>query len=331
MYAITALAYLAGLAASMPLANTGLSLASNNVAVYWGQNSHNVGTGPLAQQRLSYYCANTDINIIPIAFLTTLADLSLNLANAGDNCTAISGSNLFYCSQLETDIAECQSQHGKTILLSVGGSTYTEGGFSSEDAAITAANKVWASFGPKAAGSSAPRPFGGAAVDGFDFDFETVVSNMPPFANRLRSLMDQDAASTGKKWLLTAAPQCPYPDAADDPMLNGTVFFDAIWIQFYNNYCGLQSFVVGSGTQNNFNFNTWNNWAKTVSKNPNVKVLVGVPGSPTAAGGGYESGDTLKAIISYCKTFSSFGGVMIWDMSQIYANDGFLATVRSSL
>lgn len=36
MYAITALAYLAGLAASMPLANTGLSLASNNVAVYWG-------------------------------------------------------------------------------------------------------------------------------------------------------------------------------------------------------------------------------------------------------------------------------------------------------
>lgn len=36
MYAITALAYLAGLAASMPLANTGLSLTSNNVAVYWG-------------------------------------------------------------------------------------------------------------------------------------------------------------------------------------------------------------------------------------------------------------------------------------------------------
>lgn len=154
---------------------------------------------------------------------------------------------------------------------------------------------------------------------------------MPPFANRLRSLMDQDSASTGKKWLLTAAPQCPYPDAAGHPMLNGSVFFDAIWIQFYNNYCGLQSFVVGSETQTNFNFNTWDNWAKTVSKNPNVKVFVGVPGSPTAAGSGYQSGDTLKAIISYSKTFSSFGGVMIWDMSQIYANDGFLDNVRSSL
>lgn len=36
MYSVTALAYLVGLAASMPLANTGLSLAANNVAVYWG-------------------------------------------------------------------------------------------------------------------------------------------------------------------------------------------------------------------------------------------------------------------------------------------------------
>lgn len=36
MYAITALAYLAGLAASMPVSNTDISLASNNVAVYWG-------------------------------------------------------------------------------------------------------------------------------------------------------------------------------------------------------------------------------------------------------------------------------------------------------
>lgn len=230
-----------------------------------------------------------------------------------------------------TDIAECQSQYGKTILLSVGGATYTEGGFSSSGAAVTAANNVWASFGPKVAGSNSPRPFGEAAVDGFDFDFETTVSNMPAFANQLRSVMDQDSASTGKKWLLTAAPQCPYPDAADGPMLDGTVFFDAIWVQFYNNYCGLQSFIVGSETQNNFNLNTWDTWAKTVSKNPDVKVFVGVPGSSTAAGGGYEDGTTLSAIISYSKTFSSFGGVMIWDMSQIYANDGFLANVRSSL
>jgi chitinase len=153
---------------------------------------------------------------------------------------------------------------------------------------------------------------------------------MPAFANQLRSLMSASTPSTGKTYYLTAAPQCPYPDAADGPMLAGQVSFDAIWIQFYNNYCGLQSFTVGSSTQNNFNFDTWDNWAKTVSLNPNVKVILGVPGN-TGAGAGYESGSTLADIIAYSKSFSSFGGVMVWDMSQAYANSGFLNSVSADL
>ncbi len=152
---------------------------------------------------------------------------------------------------------------------------------------------------------------------------------MPGFANQLRSLMTASTATTGKQYLLTAAPQCPYPDAADGPMLGGEVYFDAIWVQFYNNYCGLGSFTQGSSTQNNFNFDTWDTWAKTVSLNPNVKVFLGVPGNTGAAGSGYESGSTLANIISYCKGFTSFGGVMIWDMSQVFANSGFLSGVAS--
>jgi len=49
----------------------------------------------------------------------------------------------------------------------------------------------------------------------------------------------------------------PLPDAADNPCLSGGVYFDAIWIQFLTTYCGLQSFVVGSSTQNNFDLSTW--------------------------------------------------------------------------
>jgi chitinase len=229
------------------------------------------------------------------------------------------------------DIATCQTTYGKTILLSVGGATYTEGGFSDSASAVNAANNIWAIFGPQVSGSTVNRPFGSSAVDGFDFDFESSVSNMVPFANQLRNLMDADADNSGKKWYLTAAPQCPYPDSADNAMLDGAVFFDAIWVQFYNNYCGLQSFVAGATTQNNFNFDTWDNWAKTVSLNPAVKVLLGVPGSPSAAGSGYEMGSALAAVISYCQGFSSFGGVMTWDMSQIYANPGFLDGVYSDL
>lgn len=326
MHLITALFSAAGL---LPLALAGADVsASSNIAVYWGQNSYDQSSGPLEQQRLSYYCANSELDIIPLAFLITISNPELNFANAGNNCTAISGSNLFYCPQLEADIAECQSTYGKTILLSIGGATYSEGGFSSSSAAVTAANNIWSIFGPAGSDSSIPRPFGTSVVDGFDFDFESTVSNMPAFGNQLRSLMNAD---TSKTYYLSAAPQCPYPDAADGSMLDDSVSFDFVWVQFYNNYCGLQSYVEGSSTQNNFDFNTWDTWAKETSANKNVKVFLGIPANQGAAGSGYESGSTLANIITYSKTFSSFGGVMMWDMSQLWANSGFLDDVSADL
>ncbi len=137
-------------------------------------------------------------------------------------------------------------------------------------------------------------------------------------------------AAGDKQYFLSTAPQCPYPDAADNDMLAGAVAFDFIMIQFYNNYCGLQSFALGSSNQNNFNYATWDNWAHTASANKNVRILLGMPGN-TGAGAGYTSGSALQAILNYCKGFSSFGGVMIWDMSQTYANTGFLDQVANNL
>ena len=226
------------------------------------------------------------------------------------------------------DIAECQTTYKKTILLSIGGATYSEGGFTSSDAAVSAANNIWSIFGPQGSDSSVPRPFGASVVDGFDFDFESPVQNMPAFATQLRTLMDAD---TSKTYYLGAAPQCPYPDAADGPMLDGAVSFDFVWVQFYNNFCGLQNFVVGASSQTNFNFDTWDSWAKNTSSNKDVKVFLGIPANQGAAGSGYESGSTLADIITYSKTFSSFGGVMMWDMSQLWANTGFLDAVTADL
>ncbi|ESZ90621.1 glycoside hydrolase family 18 protein [Sclerotinia borealis F-4128] len=326
MLSLSNLALFVGILASIPSVIAGFNSASQtNIAVYWGQNSYGQGTGAFVQQRLSYYCANTDIDIIPLAFLVSMNTPVLNFANQGDVCTVTVGSTLFYCSELEADITTCQKKYGKTILLSIGGATYTEGGFTSTAAAITAANNVWSWFGPYS--SYVVRPFGTAVVDGFDFDFESTVSNMPAFANQLRSLMN---ANKSKTWLLSAAPQCPYPDAADGPMLNGAVSFDIVWVQFYNNYCGIQSFVAGTATQNNFNFATWDTWAKTISLNPKVKVMLGIP-SNIGAGAGYTSGTALANIIAYSKSFSSFGGIMMWDVSQLYANTGFLNTVNKDL
>jgi hypothetical protein len=68
------------------------------------------------------------------------------------------------------------------------------------------------------------------------------------------------------------------------------------------------------------------NWAKTVSPNPNVKVFIGAPASSSAAGSGYVSASTLATIIQQTGSeYSSFGGVMLWDMSQAYGSC-FLAT-----
>lgn len=347
---------------------------------------------------------------------------------------------------IREDIATCQKK-GKTILLSIGGATYSEGGFDSEESAQAGAESVWKTFGPGGNGSSsdstpsqsttkamaqstsgqAPtqgqsygqqkgtaqgqnagqvqstsqgqgssqgqgygqgqsygqeqsydqgqsydqnqdygqaqdysqgqgngqqssywdqsdfvrrsfgasssvhRPFGNVVVDGFDLDFEASTSNMNAFAQRLRDLMD---AESDRKYFLTAAPQCPYPDAADKDFLNGPgpVSMDAVFVQFYNNPCGLGSFQNGGvKTQSTFNFQTWDNWAKDGSKNKDVKVLLGVPASKDAATNGFVSAKDLEPIIDYAKKFDSFGGVMVWEASQADANKGFLSSVGKAL
>lgn len=88
--------------------------------------------------------------------------------------------------------------------------------------------------------------------------------------------------------------------------------------------------MPGSSTQNNFNFNQWDTWASTVSKNNRVKVFLGVPGN-TRAGRGYVTPENLAPIIQDSRKKNSFGGVMIWDASQAYINGDFLGAVKGNL
>ena len=208
--------------------------------------------------------------------------------------------------------------------MSLGGATYTQGGWGSAGDAENAAQMVWDMFGP--VGKNVDRPFGSAVVDGFDFDFESPTNNLPAFGKKLRSLMD---GAGGKKFYLAAAPQCVFPDAANQATMD-SVAFDFLMIQFYNNWCGVSNFVEGSTSQNAFNFNVWDNWAKTTSPNKNIKLMLGIPGAP-GGGGGYTNGSKLKAAIEWSKAYSSFGGVMAWDISQVYSNTGFLKEIVSDL
>ncbi|KAL4759457.1 glycoside hydrolase superfamily [Aspergillus foveolatus] len=344
----------------------GLDLSSNStVVVYWGQNSFR-GTGDLAQQRLGKYCEDSNIDVIVLAFLMTIngpgGAPEIDFSISSEGCTTFSGTNLKNCPEIGEDITKCQAA-GKTILLSIGGATYSEGGFASADAANAGADLLWATFGPDQNDTKIHRPFGSAVIDGFDFDFEAAVANTAVFATRLRALA---VADTSKKYYLTAAPQCPYPDAADKDILNtnSSAAIDAVFVQFYNNYCGVNAYAPArnipagarskagyklraredwygrphrssdSGNQaaaSNFNFDVWDNWALTQSKNKKVRVFLGVPANTGAASMGYLPATSLEPVISYSKGFESFGGVMMWDVSQAYGNPGFLDGVAKAL
>jgi len=63
-----------------------------------------------------------------------------------------------------------------------------------------------------------------------------------------------------------------------------------------------------------------------------VKVYIGAPASSTAAGTGYVTIDTLSSIaVEMRKSFPSFGGVMLWDASQAYANNRYDLAIKNAL
>ncbi|KAI9277836.1 glycoside hydrolase superfamily [Sporodiniella umbellata] len=208
------------------------------------------------------------------------------------------------------DIKYCQSK-GKLVTLSLGGAT-GGAGFQSEQQALSFADTIWNMF---LGGSSSTRPFGDAILDGIDLDIEGGGSNhYIAFLKKLNSYFPVDS----KKYYITAAPQCVFPDSNLQATLNGYPF-DAIYVQFYNNPCGLQYFNT-----NQWNFGVWDNWARTSSLNPNVKIYIGAPASSTAAGSGYVTAASLLEIALKTRdSFPSFGGIMFWDVSQAHGNNKF--------
>lgn len=270
----------------------------NNIAVYWGQNSEG------NQQRLSEYCQSSDANIFILSFLNVFPDpMELNFANACSD-TFSNNPNLLHCAEIASDIETCQSL-GRKILLSLGGSSGSYG-FTTDEEAESFAQTLWNTFGEGSDSASVDRPFDSALIDGFDFDIE---NNNPigysALVNKLRELFKEGS----KPYYISAAPQCPYPDASVGELLTNSEV-DFAFIQFYNNYCNVDK---------QFNWNEWENYATTMSPNPSIKLFLGLPGSPTAASSGFISSlNLLKETIDSIKGSANFGGISIWDASQAF-------------
>ncbi|KAL1918800.1 uncharacterized protein VTP21DRAFT_2822 [Calcarisporiella thermophila] len=285
--------------------------SSGNLVNYWGQNSYgaaNPSDKQHWQKPIAHYCQDDTVSVLTVAFM--------NVFNAGTNrlpeidlsnqCGEFhEGTQLRHCPETGRGIKACQEK-GKIVLLSMGGAAGAYG-FANDQQAKDFAHTVWNLF---LGGKHSKRPFDDAVLDGIDLDIEggsTV--GYDAFVTELRRLYKE----SGRRYYIAAAPQCPYPDGFLDQALNNA-WFDMVYVQFYNNYC--------SAAGNSYNFGDWDNWARTKSINKNVKVYIGVPGSPSAAGGGYVDQNRLQQVVAETrdKFPKSMGGVMMWDASQAFNN-----------
>ncbi|KAK1320803.1 Receptor-like protein kinase FERONIA [Acorus calamus] len=193
---------------------------------------------------------------------------------------------------------------GVKVMLSLGGGA---GGYSltSTSDARSLADYIWNNY---LGGSSSNRPLGAAVLDGVDFDIE---SGGSAHYDELARFLSAANSTRGRKVYLSAAPQCPYPDASLGPALT-TGLFDYVWVQFFNNPpCE----YGGSGNVSNSNLvKSWKQWTTSVKAG---KIFVGLPASTAAAGSGYIPPATLTSqVLPAVKGSPMYGGIMLWNRYQ---------------
>ncbi|CDP09309.1 unnamed protein product [Coffea canephora] len=192
-----------------------LAVGSNagEIAIYWGQNG-NEGT-------LADTCASGNYDFVNLAFLCTFGNGQTPQLNLAGHCDpSVNG-----CTGLSSDIKSCQAK-GVKVILSIGGGAGSYYLASAEDARQVA-TYLWNNY---LGGQSSSRPLGDAVLDGVDFDIEGGTNQYWDVLAKYLSAY----SNRGKKVYLTAAPQCPYPDAWVGGALQ-TGLFDYVWVQFYNN------------------------------------------------------------------------------------------------
>nr|AVR59248.1 cuticle-degrading chitinase AO-379 [Orbilia oligospora] len=336
---IASLAVLASSAVAQTEYTGGYNAAFKNMtAVYWGQNAGAI-VDPTKQSDLLTTCNNTNIDVVIVSFVTKFkGKAGLPILNLSNQCGNVfpyaenpkNDTDILNCPDIGEMITQCQGL-GKKVLLSLGGSTYNNAAWKSVAEARDTGNTLWAMFGPPGNNPYKYRPFGNATVDGFDLDFEYVAN--APFTDTFAAHMKAKYALDKKRqYLLTAAPQCPSPDGALDVALT-KVAFDAIFVQFYNNLCQSSTWAKGKSQMKNtsFNFQLWENWARTSSANKNIKIFIGFLGGGVSGTTGYVNKNVAQQIIADSLKFKSFAGAMFWDASILGINTGILPAVRDVL
>ncbi|GLJ21057.1 hypothetical protein SUGI_0384680 [Cryptomeria japonica] len=276
--------------------------AAESIAIYWGQNGN--------EASLTQTCATGNFKYVILAFLPVFGNGQTPQLNMAGHCEPSSGG----CKNLSSEIKSCQQKNIK-VFLSLGGGVGNYSIASAQDAQ-NVANYLWNNF---LGGKSASRPLGDAVLDGVDFDIEATTAHWDDLAKAVSALSYRG----GKKVLLSAAPQCPFPDAYVGKALQ-TGLFDYVWIQFYNN----PPCQYANGDASNL-VSSWNKWITSVPKT--TSFFLGLSASSSAAGSGFIPAATLKSkVLPQIKKSSKYAGVMLW--SKFYDEQTkYSSSLRSSV
>ncbi|KAF1366077.1 glycoside hydrolase, partial [Lizonia empirigonia] len=289
--------------------------ATGNVAIYWGQGAY--------QKELSVVCSDPSVDIVNIGFVNgfpksrkTYPNTNFGNACGGSTFTNPDGTQsnfLSDCPIIERGINTCKA-NGKKVMLSLGGGYPHDYYLDNVDAYKWLAETLVGSFGPKNSSASWPRPFGDAAVDGFDLDIESTEGTgnyqwqlYGDFVNYLKK--------QSPSMLISAAPQCIVPDAhLDDAIYRAP--FDYIFTQFYNtDACSAKVGYQQLGqAKTAFTYNDWAARLKSRSKNPAVKLYIGLSAGLNGANPNhYLKPEEADALITAYRKKDLFGGVMLWE------------------
>jgi chitinase len=229
------------------------------------------------------------------------------------------------CAGVGDAIKLCQ-KNGKKVLLSLGGGAAPADYYlPSKKVAEYFGDWLWSAFGPATAAwtnADKPRPFGDAVIDGFDLDIESGSrwDFYSDFVNHLKAKK--------QSMIFSAAPQCISPDPRLAEAIKNAPF-DFIFTQFYNTpECSARQGVTDLGkAKTNFSFDNWATWLQNNSKNPNVKLYIGlaagVPGAGKAHPDHYLAPTEAYRLISEYQGHAKFGGVMLWEWTVSVNNQRF--------
>ncbi|KAI7480796.1 glycoside hydrolase [Hortaea werneckii] len=300
---------------------------NNGLVTYWGQGAN--------QQRLVETCKTGNFDVVNVGFVTVFPDQSpdgwpgTNFGNAcyGDvyEHDGVNSTLLKTCPYITQDVQDCQTKYNTKIFLSLGGG-YPNNYYITDDASgEDFADFLWGAFGPVSANNGQPRPWGNVAVDGFDFDIESEISPAPTdvvgdyrssgyaaMINHFKNdLYPQDSS---KQYYISGSPQCVIPDAHFTTVM-AEASFDFLWIQFYNTpQCSARAGVNNLNGQGS-NDITFSGWENSPSKNPNIKLYLGLPADEAAANDDsyYLSLSEAQQLLAEFATDANFGGVMLWE------------------